>query len=105
MRYYEKEHLDAYAQIQREGLDQWNDLHPADSGRGYDDFPSRSFLARILPADPDGGHRFSSTAAGLALRRVSWHHGATACTPLTSLRKGCAVSWNATVSGSSSSHR
>ena len=52
MRYYEQEHFDAYARIQRDGLDQWNDLHSEDSGRGYDEFPSRPFLTRILPADP-----------------------------------------------------
>jgi len=54
MRYYEKEHFDGYARIRRDGLDQWNDLHPADGGRGYDEFPSRSFLDRVLPADPEG---------------------------------------------------
>jgi SAM-dependent methyltransferase len=54
MRYYEKEHFDAYARIRRGGLDQWSDLHPADSGRGYDAFPSRSFLTRVLPANPAG---------------------------------------------------
>lgn len=51
MRYYEKEHFDAYARIQRAGLNQWSDLHRADGGGGYDDFPSRSFLARVLPGD------------------------------------------------------
>ncbi len=51
MRYYEREHFDAYARIRREGLDQWSDLHTSDCGRGYDDFSNRSFLARMLPAD------------------------------------------------------
>lgn len=55
MRYYEQEHFDAYARIRSEGLDQWNDLHPSDRGRGYHDFPNRSFLARMLP--PDKHHR------------------------------------------------
>lgn len=51
MRYYEQEHFDAYDRIKSEGLDQWNDLHDADGGRGYDNFPNRSFLARMLPPD------------------------------------------------------
>lgn len=51
MRYYEQEHFDAYARIRRDGLDQWNDLHPSDRGHGYHDFSNRSFLARMLPAD------------------------------------------------------
>lgn len=50
MRYYEQEHFDAYARIKREGLEQWNDLHPSDSGSGYDQFSSRSFLDRMMPA-------------------------------------------------------
>jgi len=54
MGYYEKEHFDAYARIRRDGLEQWNDLHPGDSGRGYDDFSNRAFLMRVLPDHPSG---------------------------------------------------
>lgn len=50
MRYYEQEHFDAYARIRTEGLTQWNDLHDEPgASSGYDDFPNRSFLARVLP--------------------------------------------------------
>lgn len=53
-RYYEAEHVGAYARIRREGLLQWSDLHPADRTIGYDDFPNRAFLDRVLPADASG---------------------------------------------------
>ena len=48
-KYYEREHFDGYARIRREGLDQWNDLHPDDRGRGYDNFSNREFLAAQMP--------------------------------------------------------
>ncbi|GAB3912938.1 hypothetical protein GCM10027613_03630 [Microlunatus endophyticus] len=54
MCYYEREHFDAYARIRREGLEQWNDLHAGDGGRGYDDFSNRVFLQRVLPDHPEG---------------------------------------------------
>lgn len=47
MRYYEREHFDAYARIKDEGLDQWSDLH--EDLAGYQDFSNRSFLERVLP--------------------------------------------------------
>ncbi len=48
MRYYEREHFDAYARIKAEGLHQWSDLH--EELAGYEDFPNRPFLERTLPA-------------------------------------------------------
>ena len=48
-KYYEKEHFEGYARIRREGLDQWNDLHPSDRGHGYDNFSNREFLAARMP--------------------------------------------------------
>lgn len=54
-KYYEQEHFDGYARIRREGLDQWNDLHPSDRGRGYDNFSNRSFLAERMPATDGPG--------------------------------------------------
>ncbi|MFC7621417.1 class I SAM-dependent methyltransferase [Microlunatus sp. GCM10028923] len=53
-RYYEAEHVEAYRQLRREGLNQWNDLHPGERSQGYDDFETRSFLDRVLPADGTG---------------------------------------------------
>lgn len=47
MRYYEREHFDAYALITRRGLDQWSDLH--EQLDGFHDFPNRAFLERVLP--------------------------------------------------------
>lgn len=47
MRYYEREHVDGYARIRSLGLDQWSDLH--EDLEGYDDFPNRPFLERVLP--------------------------------------------------------
>ena len=52
MRYYEREHFDAYARIKAEGLDQWSDLHEALDG--YGDFPHRVFLERTLPVVETG---------------------------------------------------
>lgn len=52
VRYYEREHFDAYARIKAEGLHQWSDLH--EELAGYDDFPNRSFLERTLPALASG---------------------------------------------------
>lgn len=52
MRYYEREHFDAYAEIRSRGLDQWSDLHEDLSG--YQDFPNRRFLEGVLPAITDG---------------------------------------------------
>lgn len=49
-RYYEEEHFTAYARVQREGLLQWSDLHRADRTSGYDEFPIRAFLDRVMPA-------------------------------------------------------
>ncbi|MGP4978602.1 class I SAM-dependent methyltransferase [Brachybacterium tyrofermentans] len=54
MKYYEKEHFDAYARIRAEGLDQWNDLHDEDSAQGYDRFAARDFLERQLPEQGGG---------------------------------------------------
>lgn len=48
-KYYEKEHVDAYARIRSEGLDQWDDLHAEDADRGYENFANRPFLERCLP--------------------------------------------------------
>jgi len=53
-RYYEHEHVEGYARIRRDGLDQWNDLHPADSGHGYERFAARPFLERVLRLPLDG---------------------------------------------------
>jgi len=47
MRYYEREHFDAYARIKAEGLEQWSDLHA--NMDGFHDFPNRFFLERALP--------------------------------------------------------
>jgi 2-polyprenyl-3-methyl-5-hydroxy-6-metoxy-1,4-benzoquinol methylase len=47
MRYYEREHFDGYARIKSEGLGQWSDLHEALDG--FDGFPNRPFLERVLP--------------------------------------------------------
>lgn len=52
MRYYEREHFDAYARIKAEGLVQWSDLHEALAG--YEDFPNRFFLERTLPVVAPG---------------------------------------------------
>lgn len=49
-RYYEAEHVAAYARLRREGLTQWNDLHPGDQTRGYEEVPTRPFLERVLPS-------------------------------------------------------
>ncbi|WP_157975572.1 class I SAM-dependent methyltransferase [Brachybacterium sp. YJGR34] len=54
MKYYEREHVDAYARIRAEGLDQWNDLHDEDSARGYDRFAARHALERELPGQGAG---------------------------------------------------
>lgn len=54
MKYYEREHFEAYARIRAEGLDQWNDLHDEDSARGYDRFAARDFLERELPDQGTG---------------------------------------------------
>ena len=48
MRYYEREHFDAYARIKAEDLHQWSDLH--EELAGYEDFPNWPFLERTLPA-------------------------------------------------------
>lgn len=53
-RYYEHEHRQGYARIRRDGLDHWNDLHPADSGHGYAHFAARPFLERVLTPPRDG---------------------------------------------------
>lgn len=53
-RYYEAEHVEAYRRIRRDGLQQWNDLHPGECGSGYDDFQARAFLDRVLPSDGAG---------------------------------------------------
>lgn len=53
MRYYEPEHIEGYARIRSMGLNQWSDLHE-DLG-GYDDFPNRAFLERVLPRVVGGG--------------------------------------------------
>lgn len=50
MRYYEHEHFEGYARVKGEGLDQWSDLH--ETLDGYDDFPNRPFLERVLPPVP-----------------------------------------------------
>lgn len=50
MRYYEREHVDAYARIEDACLDQWSDLH--EHRAGFDDFPNRAFLERALPLFP-----------------------------------------------------
>lgn len=52
VRYYEREHFDAYARIKAEGFHQWSDLH--EQLAGYDDFPNRPFLERTLPAVASG---------------------------------------------------
>ncbi|WP_152353858.1 class I SAM-dependent methyltransferase [Brachybacterium subflavum] len=54
MKYYEKEHVEAYARIRAEGLDQWNDLYAQDGARGYEHFAAREFLERELPERGDG---------------------------------------------------
>lgn len=54
MKYYEREHFEAYARIRTEGLDQWNDLHDKDKAQGYDRFAARDFLERELPQKGDG---------------------------------------------------
>lgn len=51
-RYYEQEHFSAYREIRDRRLDQWNDLHQQRSS--YDDFPTRPFLERKLPAPQPG---------------------------------------------------
>jgi 2-polyprenyl-3-methyl-5-hydroxy-6-metoxy-1,4-benzoquinol methylase len=52
VRYYEREHFDAYARIKEEGLHQWSDLH--EELAGFEDFPNRPFLERMLPAVAPG---------------------------------------------------
>jgi 2-polyprenyl-3-methyl-5-hydroxy-6-metoxy-1,4-benzoquinol methylase len=52
VRYYEREHFDAYARIKNEGLHQWNDLH--EELAGYEDFPNRPLLERTLPVVAPG---------------------------------------------------
>lgn len=69
-KYYEKEHFEGYARIKREGLDQWNDLHPSDRGRGYDNFSNREFLAELMP--PADG-------VGLSVLEYGCGTGAAAC--------------------------
>jgi len=54
VRYYEREHFDAYARIKAEGLEQWSDLH--DDLAGFDGFPNRPFLERTLPVITSGQH-------------------------------------------------
>lgn len=54
-RHYHAEHFAAYAQIRRDGLDQWSDLHGPRVG--YDAFQARNFLTRAITELP--------TAAGV----------------------------------------
>lgn len=49
-RYYEAEHFSGYARLRREGLSHWNDLHSNDGTVGYDEFPNREFLDRVVPS-------------------------------------------------------
>jgi 2-polyprenyl-3-methyl-5-hydroxy-6-metoxy-1,4-benzoquinol methylase len=66
-RYYHREHFDAYRRIRRDRLDQWNDLHQARTS--FDDFPSRSLLARAL----------TLPTAGLRVLEYGCGTGAAAC--------------------------
>lgn len=70
-RYYEAEHFAAYARLRREGLTQWNDLHPGDRTLGFEDVPTRPFLERVLPS---GG-----AARGLRVLEYGCGTGAAAC--------------------------
>ncbi|TCO47763.1 methyltransferase family protein [Kribbella antiqua] len=47
MRYYEVEAEAVYRQVAREDKTQWSDVF--EPGRGFDDFPNRAFLERVLP--------------------------------------------------------
>jgi 2-polyprenyl-3-methyl-5-hydroxy-6-metoxy-1,4-benzoquinol methylase len=46
MKYYYRQHLLGYEKIKAEGKTAWTEIH---DGKGFDDFPSRSFLEAALP--------------------------------------------------------
>jgi SAM-dependent methyltransferase len=48
MRYYEVEPAAVYRQVAREHKTQWSDVF-ADERGGFDEFPNRAFLERVLP--------------------------------------------------------
>jgi 2-polyprenyl-3-methyl-5-hydroxy-6-metoxy-1,4-benzoquinol methylase len=69
-KYYEPEHFEGYARIRREGLDQWNDLHPDDRGGGYNNFSNREFLAAQMP---------QAAGLGLSVLEYGCGTGSAAC--------------------------
>lgn len=52
-RYYEAEHVEAYARLRREGLTHWSDLH-ADGPSPFDSFQGRDFVERVLEGQGRG---------------------------------------------------
>ncbi|TDD28267.1 class I SAM-dependent methyltransferase [Kribbella turkmenica] len=49
MRYYETEPEAVYQQVAREHTTQWSDAFEPGHPGGFDDFPNRAFLERVLP--------------------------------------------------------
>lgn len=49
MRYYEVEPEAVYRQVAREHKTQWSDVFAEEQGGGFDEFPNRAFLERVLP--------------------------------------------------------
>jgi 2-polyprenyl-3-methyl-5-hydroxy-6-metoxy-1,4-benzoquinol methylase len=49
MRYYEVEPESVYRQVAREHKTQWSDVFAPERGGGFDEFPNRAFLERVLP--------------------------------------------------------
>jgi hypothetical protein len=51
MRYYHREHQEAYRRIEQQGLTQWNDLFDADRINSLEDFPNRHLRPEVLRAE------------------------------------------------------
>ncbi|MEI8406347.1 MULTISPECIES: class I SAM-dependent methyltransferase [unclassified Kribbella] len=49
MRYYEVEPEAVYRQVAREHKTQWSDVFAPEHSGGFDEFPNRAFLERVLP--------------------------------------------------------
>ncbi|WP_433167441.1 class I SAM-dependent methyltransferase [Kribbella sp. CA-247076] len=49
MRYYEVEPAAVYRQVARDHMTQWSDAFEPGRPGGFDDFPNRAFLERVLP--------------------------------------------------------